>query len=271
MLLDDILDKLKDKPKVIVKTLENKKRFKSLVTKAYDKRYKTLKRRLFRLAIFSTLSVFLSNWFTFFIVEVPLARLFYEGFSLTAAVVDFAIPTALMFFLVIIIKPPKKDNIKKVLKTSLGFVYQDENWEYYQIKIKGDKLSLFQVIMSALYIYTMFLVFIGIASIFYFAELPLTSVVFDTFTIALTVFAAVSIKNRARELNVDEHTSVWDFILDIVSVPVARVGSFFTAKWKEYNIIAIFFSFIFETPFALLLNFIQGWSEYIKERRAELH
>ena len=271
MLIDDILDELKDKPKTIVKTLENKKRFKSLISKAYDKRHKTLKRRLFRLAIFSTLSVFLSNWFTFFIVEVPLARLFYEGFSFSAAVVDFAIPTALMFFLVIIIKPPKKDNLKKVLKTSLGFVYQDENWEYYQIKIKGDKPSMFQIVMSALYIYTMFLVFIGIAAVFYYANLPLTSVAFDTFTIALTVFAAVTIKNRARELNVDEHTSVWDFILDIVSVPVAKVGSFFTAKWKEYNIIAIFFSFIFETPFALLLNFIQGWSEYIKERRSELH
>jgi hypothetical protein len=96
-------------------------------------------------------------------------------------------------------------------------------------------------------------------------------VVFDTFTIALTVFAAVTIKNKSRELNVDEQSSVQDFLLDIISVPIAKVGSILAAKWKEYNVIAIFFNFVVETPFALILNFIQGWSEFIKERRSELH
>jgi hypothetical protein len=271
MLLDDVLEKLKDQPKNILKTIENKNQFKKLIANAYAKRYKTLKRRLFRLAIFSTLSVFLSNWLTFYIIEVPLAKLFYENWSLSAAVMDFLIPTILMFFLVIIIKPPKEDNIKKVINVVMGFVYNDEGWEYYQIRLKNANPSIFQVSISALYIYTMFLVFAGIGYIFYIAHLPITSVLFDTFTIALTVFAAMTIKNKARELNVDEHSSVSDFILDIISVPIAKVGSIFAAKWKEYNVIAIFFNFIIETPFALVLNFIQGWSEFIKERRSELH
>jgi hypothetical protein len=271
MLLDDVLEKIKDNPQAIKATLEDKKKFTQLVSKAYDKRYQTLKKRLLRLAIFSTLSVFLSNWFTFYLIEVPLANLFYEGFNLFTAIVDFLIPTAVMFCLVIIIRPPKKDNLKKVVSATLGFMYQDEKQEHYQIRLKEDKLSIFRIIMLAIQVLTTLLAFTGIALVFYIAKLPITSVVFDTLTIALTVFGAVVIKNKSKELNVDEHTGIQDFLLDIIAVPVAKVGSVFAKKWKEYNIVAIFFNFVIETPFTVILNFVQGWSEYIKERRAELH
>lgn len=271
LLLDDVLETLKDQPEKITQTLKDKTEFTRLVSEAYEKRNQTLKTRLLRSAIFSTLSVFLSNWFTFFVVEVPLAKLFYEGFSLTAAIVDFLIPTAIMFFLVIIIRPPKEDNFQKAISTTLGFVYQNEKQEQYQIQISQKRFSFFKMIMAIIYSLSTILSFGGIAYIFYIAKLPITSVIFDTFTIALTVFAAVAIKNKSKELSIDEHTSIQDFLLDIITVPVAKVGSVLAKKWKEYNIVSTFFNFVIETPLALILDFIQDWSEYIKEKRAELH
>lgn len=270
MLLGDILEELKDSPEEVVKTFEDKEKLKALVSAAYDKRYLTLKKRLFRLAIFSTLSVFLSNWVTFYIIEVPLANLFYEGFNLIAAAVDFLIPTVIMYLLVSIIRPPRESNAKKVIKETFGFVYQNEASAGYQIHFFRRASNLSRTILSGLYLMITILVFWGIAYIFYFAKLPFTSVIFDTFTIALTVFAAVSIANKARELSVEEHAGAKDFFLDSISVPIAQVGSFLAAKWKEYNIVAIFFTFIVETPLVFILNFVQDWSEYIKERRSEV-
>lgn len=271
VLLDDSLESLKEKPEKIKSILENNKKLKKLISSSYDKRFKSLKTRLFRLAVFSTLSVFLSNWFTFFVVEVPLAKLFYEGFNFQAAVVDFLVPTAIMFFLVVIIRPPGKENKDKVISTAMSFIYKKgEKKEHYQINVAESRSSFFKVLLISVYIWTILLVLAGIAYLFYIANLPLTSVVFDTFTIALTIFAAVVIKNKSRELNVDDQTRVQDFLLDIVAVPVAKVGSVLARKWKEYNVVAIFFNFIIETPFAFVLDFIQGWSEFIKERREEL-
>lgn len=270
-LIDDVLEKLKDEPKEIKTFFDDKKKFTQLITKSYDKRYQTLKTRLLHLAIFSSLSVFLSNWVTFYLVEIPLAKLFYEGFNLFAAIVDFLIPTAIMFFLVALIKPPKEDNIKRVISATLGFVYQDEKKENYQIRMENKRFSIFRIIMILFYVISTFSLFAGIAYIFYISGLPMTSVIFDTFTISLSVFAAVVIKNKSKELNIDEHATIQDFLLDLVTLPVAKVGSVIARKWKEYNIVAIFFNFIFETPFAVILNFIQGWSEYINEKRTELH
>lgn len=270
LLINDVLDSYKEKPKKIIKLFKNKNSLTNAITTAYNKRYKTLKRRLFRLAVFSTLSVFLSNWFTFFIVEVPLAQLFYEKFNLFAAIADFLIPTFLMFFLVVIIRPPGKRNIDKVRSTMLGVIYADEKQEQYQIKIQKRNFSVTKAFMYTVYIYSMLAVFAAIAYLFYIAQLPMTSIVFDTFTIALTVYAAVVIKTKANELSVDRHTSLVDFMMDLVSVPIAKVGSIFASKWKEYNLAAILFNFLVETPFVAILDFLQDWSEFMKERKAEL-
>jgi len=271
MLIGDVLDTHKENPQKAVAVFSDKTKLTAEITEAYNKRYLSLKSRLMRLAIFSTLSVFLSNWVTFYIVEVPLAQLFYERFNLIAAIVDFTVPTVVMFALVSIIRPPAEENVTQVLSAVNQFVYDDEKKKLYDVYIKKRKNSMFMLVVGSLYLFMMFGVLGGVGYLFYIARLPMTSVIFDTFTIALTFFAAVGIRNKSKELSVDDKTPVWEFLLDMLSVPIARIGSILAAKWKEYNIIAIVFTFLVETPMVVVFDFIENWSQYIKERRAELH
>lgn len=271
MLLGDVLDTHKENPQKVAAIFSDKIKLTAEITQAYNKRFLSLKSRLMRLAIFSTLSVFLSNWVTFYIVEIPLAKIFYEGFNLFAAIVDFVVPTAVMFALVSIIRPPAEENVTQVLSTVYQFVYDDEKKKLYDVYMKKRRNSAFMLVVGLLYLFMMFGVLGGVGYLFYIAKLPITSVIFDTFTIALTFFAAVGIRNKSKELSVDDKTPVWEFLLDMLSVPIARIGSILAAKWKEYNIIAIVFTFLVETPMVVVFDFIENWSQYIKERRAELH
>lgn len=271
MLIGDLLDTYKDKPEELQKLIGNKERFLEQITVAYDKRYFSLKSRLSRLAIFSTLSVFLSNWATFFIVEVPMASIFYEGFNWFTAVIDFVVPTAVMALLVSIIRAPNAENIKSVLTAVTQSTYSGEKMMLYDVYLKKKRNKFFTLFAISLYSFMMFGVLGGTGYIFYIAKLPITSVIFDTFTIALTFFAAVLIRNKSKELTVDDSSSIFEFIMDMLSVPIARIGSFLAAKWKEYNIIAILFTFLIETPMVVILDFIENWSQYLKDRRADLH
>jgi len=271
MLIGDVLDQYKEYPQKVTAVLSDKVRLTEAVTAAYDKRYISLKTRLFRLAIFSTLSVFLSNWVTFFIVEVPMASLFYEGFNLFTSIIDFVVPTVVMFALVSIIRPPPVENVTRVITAVYQFIYEDEKKKLYDVYLKQQRNPLFMTVVIGLYLVMMFGVLGGVGYVFYIARLPITSVVFDTFTIALTFFAAVGIRNKSKELSVDDKTPVWEFLLDMLSVPIARIGAFLSAKWKEYNIVAILFTFLIETPMVVIFDFIENWSQYLKERRAELH
>lgn len=271
MLIGDVLDAHKEQPLKLHAIFSDKTKLTAEITEAYHKRLLSLKSRLMRLAIFSTLSVFLSNWVTFYIVEIPLAKIFYEGFNLFAAIIDFVVPTAVMFALVSIIRPPAEGNVTQVLSAAYQFIYDNEKKKLYDVYLKKRTNSMFMLIVGILYLFMMFGVLGGIGYLFYIANLPITSVIFDTFTIALTFFAAVGIRNKAKELSVDDKTPVWEFLLDMLSVPIARIGSILAAKWKEYNIIAIVFTFLIETPLVVVFDFIENWSQYLKERRAELH
>ncbi|OGG04918.1 hypothetical protein A2Z33_06490 [Candidatus Gottesmanbacteria bacterium RBG_16_52_11] len=269
-LVGDILEDFKDNPAMLLRVFQDKAQFTREIEKHYDKRYSTLKKRLFRLAVFSTLSVFLSNWVTFFIIEVPLANVFAEGFNLFTAFIDFLVPTVIMFLLVTIIRPPKDENRKNVLKAVYSFVYAQAQFDYYEIHVRKPRRPLVRAVMGTAYTLITIAIFYGVAYIFWFAGLPITSVAFDTFTIALTVFAAVSIRNKAKELSVDDKASFREFFLDMISVPIAKIGSVFAAKWKEYNVVAFLFTFIIETPFAVIVDLIEQWSLFLKERRAEI-
>lgn len=270
-LLGDLLDFYQKEPDKIVPVLSNKERLKELITQFYDKRLKTLKVRLFRTAIYSSLSVFVSNWFTFFVVEVPIANLFYEGFSLTAAIIDFLLPALFMFFLVAIIKPPAGDNLEKVTEMFFKFVYQEKDKDVFEIKTRKKKRSFIHLLIVLFYIVGCIVSFGFIAWIFYIAKIPVTSVILDTIMIALNVFAALVIRNKSRELSVQEKAPFWEFFLDTLSVPVAEVGSYLANKWKEYNVVSIFFSVLVEMPFLAVVDVIENWSQFIKERKADIH
>ncbi len=122
-LLGDILDNYKKEPEKLLIVLSDKEGLKLLITKAYDNRIDTLKKRLFKLAVFSSLSVFVANWFSFFVVEIPIAHLFYQGFNPLAIAVDFFLPAAVMFLLVSLIKTPPSSNLNKVIDLTNQFVY----------------------------------------------------------------------------------------------------------------------------------------------------
>jgi hypothetical protein len=270
MLFDDVLGGLKDNPEGIKESIENRGKFQSLLTDAYNKRHSTLKTRLKNSAIFSTLSVFVSNFATFYLIEVPVAHLFYEEFNLLATIVDFILPTLVMFLLVIFIKAPKEDNIEKVMEVTDNLLYKDQEYDRYEINVEEKKLTSGRIFINIIYAISTILTLFGIGYVFYIAKLPMTSVIYDTFTITLTIYAAVIVRKESRELYVGDDRNFQDFLFDIMTVPLAKVGQLLSRKWKEYNVVAIATNFLIEIPLVTMLDFVEDWSKFIRERKSEL-
>lgn len=271
LILGDILGSFSSNPNVIVEKISPPQNLTALIKENYNQRLKTLKSRLFRAAIYSTLSIFVAGAFSLFIVEVPIARLFYGRFSPLAIIVDIALPTALMFILVAIIKPPSKSNLEKVIEEIKKVVYPQKELDIYQIKVRSKKWSILRLIIGFLYFLVSCFSIALVAWVFYLARVPTSSVILDTMNVAVIVFAAVVIKQRAKELTVEDKTSFWEFSLDILSVPIAQIGRWLSAKWKEYNIVSVFFSALIDMPFLTFIKFIEDWSTFLKEKKAEIH
>ncbi len=269
--IGDIFDNLADSPSLIEKKFPNPVEVERLATEAYNARLKTLKTRLFRSAIYSTLSIFLAGGVSLFIFEVPIAKLFLGRFSPLAMFVDLMIPTALMFVLVAIIKPPKKSNIEKVLVEVKKVIYKEYERNIYEITLRKKKRWLANVIFVLLYlaggIGSLYLVFL----VFEIANVPWTSLYIDTVNIAIVVSAAMMIRARSKELTIEEEGGFGEFIMDFFSIPLAKIGQWLSVKWREYNFVSVFFTALIDAPISSFISLIEGWRAFIKEKKSEIH
>jgi len=270
MLFDDVLESLKNNPDNMVDTVKSGDHLLPLIKECYLKRISTLKTRLKNSAIFSTFSVILTNFVTFFLIEVPVAKLFYEGFNTVATIVDFLLPALVMFLLIAFIKPPPEDNLDKVFSACADLLFEDTEYEHIELKVSESGSKLSKLLFNISYILLTILLFVSIGYLFYIAQLPMTSVVYDTFTIALTFYAALGVRKKSKELYIGESTTFKDLIFDAFTVPIARVGEYLSSKWREYNVAATFTNYLVEIPFAALLDFIDLWSNFLKERRSQI-
>ncbi len=226
-----------------------------------------------RAAFYATLSIFLTNIVSLFLVEIPFNK-WVTGyfFNFFAMGIDIVVPTLIMFLLVVTIKPPKQENLPRVVMEAMKAVYGKGKEDTYEIKTFRRKNIIFSRIISLFYL----IGFLAILAIIIWALSqvnfpPLSYVIFVIF-LSLIAFAGAKIRTRAKELQViEEKETLWHFFIDPFAVPVVQLGKWLTIKWKRYNIIAVFFSALIDMPFTTFVEFIEQWRYFLKEKKEKIH
>lgn len=269
--IGDLLEESRDDIDSLKARITQNSNLENLVRNVYDKRLSTLKSRLSRSAIYSTLSILLGGALSLFIIEVPIAKLVYGKFSLLAIIVDLLLPTIFMFFLVAIIRLPSKKNFSRVMHEIEKVIYDSRELDVYEIDLKRGKGLIsnivFGLLFSALAMGTLALMF----WVFRLAGIPWTSIYIDTLNIAVIIFAAYVIRQRAREMTVEESSNIFEFFLDMISIPIAKIGQWLSRKWQEYNIVSVFFSAVVDLPVSSLIQIFEAWRAYLKDKRSGIH
>jgi hypothetical protein len=245
-----------------------------LIKKAYNKRRATLRQRIQRAAYYSTLSALITNAFSVFLIEIPIAFWIYGAFSsspfLTISVDIFA-PTILMLFMVSTIKMPSKTNRSLVIIETMKIAYQKEKTDFYEIKSNRKKGVLTTALISFIYLATAVFSFWVIFVIFEKAKFPITSVIINITLISIISFAGLAIRKKGEELTIEtKKTSFFSFLFDILSLPIAGAGRWLSNKWKKYNAIVAFFNAMIDAPFAVFVEFLEQWRYFIKDKNEEI-
>ncbi|MCX6759516.1 MAG: hypothetical protein NT012_03060 [Candidatus Nealsonbacteria bacterium] len=271
LLLGDILIS-GENPAKIYEKISKPEDLEESIKKAYNKRSSTLKQRLFRAAVYSTLSIFLTNIAALYVLEIPLAKMTGRTFSPLTIVVDILESTFLMFLLVATIKPPSKSNLEIVLLETMKIIYKTEKTDIYEIKVPKKRGSLVKFFIALLYLIGASVSIGVIVAIFEWAKFPPTSMVINLISVALVAFAGLAIRNRGEELTVEEKKAgFFSFIFDILFLPIVGLGQWLSNKWKKYNAIAVFFSALVDLPFEIFIEFLEQWRYFLKEKKEEIH
>ncbi len=266
----DLFSKTECNMSLLAYILSDKKTLKKAIKLIYDERMQTLRGRLFRSAIYSTLSIFVSGIVSFIIFEGPVASLVGESFSFKSLLFDLGVPSFIMFVLVSLIKLPDKDNFEKLFSEITKVIYKQDEKQIYEVDLEKKIPFILNVLFVLFSIFTGSLASYVIYLLFKLGKVPWTSAYVDTVNVAMIIAAAMVIRNKAQELTVKEKGSFLNFIVEVFSVPLAEIGNWFSEKWREYNIASVFFTALVDTPFSGLISFIESWNTFLKDRSSEI-
>ena len=270
LLMGDILST--DDPAEIGRKIAEPSDLESLIKNTYSKRLSTLKARISRAAIYSTISIFITKVLSLVLIEALIERAMGEKINFLILGADILIPTVLMFLMITFIKRPSKKNLNIVIMETMKIAYKkDVPHDVYEIKMKRKKGAVISAILALMYVLSTFITFYAIYWVLNFFHFPITSICIDVVFIAVILFAGTAVSKRAQELTMeDEKEGFLGFISDVLFLPMQGLGRWISNTWKQYNAFAAFFNALIDMPFSAFVEFIERWRNFIKERKEEI-
>ncbi len=242
-----------------------------LIKESYSKRLSTLKSRITRAAVYSTVSIFATKVLSLLLLEVIIDQAIGEGINWIILSADVLIPTLLMFIIIKSVKKPSKKNLNLVIMEIMKIAYKKDSEDTYEIKMRRKRSPMLKALLSLLYTISAFITFGAIYFVLSYFKFPITSIIIDIIFIALILFAGTAISKRAQELTMeDEKEGFLSFLGDIFFLPMQGLGKWISTKWKKYNAIAAFFNALIDMPFSVFIEFLEWWRYFIKERKEEI-
>ncbi len=273
LLMGDILSEMEESLNTasIEKEIAEPSILENFIKKAYLKRLSTLKSRISRAAVYSTISIFITKVLSLVLLEVLIEKAIGSKVDMAVLGADVLIPTLLMFLIVANVKKPSKKNLNIVTMEVMKIAYKKEVPDIYEIKMSRKKGLTIKVVLSMVYVLSAFVTFGAISWILHYFGFPIPSIAIDIIFIALILFAGTAVAKRAQELTMEEDKeSFFSFISDIFFLPIQGLGRWLSNKWKRYNFITSFFNALIDMPFSAFVEFIEKWRYFIKERKEDI-
>ncbi len=255
----------------VAKEIAEPSALETLIKNVYTKRSATLKTRIHRAAIYSTVSIFVTKVLSLLLLEVLIERAMGSEINTGILIADILIPTFLMFMIVISIRRPSKKNLNLVTMETMKIAYKKDSADTYEIKMSKKKGASVKIFLSLIYTISAFITFGAIYYVLNYFKFPITSIFIDVIFIAVILFAGTAVSKRAQELTMeDEKEGFLSFLADIFFLPVQGLGRWISNKWKRYNALAALFNALIDMPFSVFVEFLEKWRYFIKDKKEEI-
>ncbi len=248
--------------------LKNEEEFNKLTDNVYSKWWERASSKVAKTTIKSITFIFLTKMVLAFVLEIPYDLLVIGQLNIIPLVLNLTFPPMYMFLSTFNISVPGKENLK-IIRTWLKKMLSGEELNYQLRLRKASSLKTF--VFSLVYALTFIISF----GVLVFALLNLkfniiSGILFFTFFSTVSFFA-YRISQTANELSmIKKGGGFLELIGDFFSIPFIRLGRFLSSNFRRLNIFLFILDFIIETPFKTLLQFLEEWVRYAKEKKEDI-
>ncbi len=254
-----------------VESLEDETKITNTIKETCEDNYHHLKSKLVGSIIRVIIYLFFTKTILAFIIEIPYDLFFLGKIHYTSLLINICFHPLLMFFVAMTIKVPGNNNTQTIINEVKKIIYGEERKIAFKEKKLLKKGSSAFMAMNIIY-GIMFLVTFGIlVYLLYLLDFTLMSGLLFLFFLTLVSFFGFRLRNIANQfLVLQRKENLRNFIIDFFSLPIVRVGRALSTNFSKVNIFLYFFDFIIETPFKMLVEFLEQAMSFIKEKRDEI-
>ena len=164
---------------------------------------------------------------------------------------------------------PGQDNTDKIIAGIKQIAFLGQN-DKQPITLRSDRKRRLAVSGTFNFIYAAaFLVSIYfIIRVLELMGFNWVSMIIFLFFLAFVSFFSIIVTRGVKDLMIVERKeNIVTFLIDLFYMPIILVGRWLSNNMSRVNIFIFIFDFIIEAPFKVLVDVVEDWTKYVRERR----
>lgn len=262
----------KDPVKSYAELTSDEGKFVKSIRKTCEAKYKKESSRLWRKAVRSIIYIFFTKSIFVLLIEIPAIKLFNEPLNLFALGINIAFPAALLFLIVLTSRNPNDRNTDKIVSgvKEIALVGMERE-QPILIKMPNKRRGFSNFVFNTLYISAFFISSYLIIKALAFINFNWVSMTIFMFFLAFVSFFSIVVTKDVKNLIiVKKKESLLGFIGDIFYMPIIAVGKWLSEKASKLNFFIFIFDFIIEAPLKVLVEVVEDWTKYVRERKENM-
>ncbi len=236
-----------------------------------EKNYQKIKGKLIRSIFRIIIYILLTKTVLAFVLELPYDYFILQTVNWRALIINVVFHPSLMFFIAMTISVPSKKNTKIILKEIEKIIYGGERKIVFKPKKIMRRNSVGFIIFNAIYLILFAVSFGLVIAVLRMLQFNLVSGVLFVFFLTVVSFFGFHLRNFANQLSVlPRKDNLFNFVVSSFTLPIIRVGRFFSNNFSKINIFLFILDFLIETPFKMLVEFLEKTVSFIREKREEI-
>lgn len=257
---ETIRDIIGDEPK-----LENK------ITEICNKNYKKIRGKLvgsiFRVIIY----IFFTKTILAFLLELPYDKFIVGHINWNALTINIVFHPLLMAAIALAIRVPGTKNTKMIIDEVKKITYGEERKLVYKPRKVMRRGSFSYIFFNAIYLIMFAISFGFVTWVLHRINFNIFSGALFIFFLTLVSFFGFRLRTFANQyLVLPRKENLWNFLVDFFTLPIIRVGRFFSSNFSKINIFLYILDFAIETPFKMLIELLEKALSFLGEKREEI-
>lgn len=236
-------------------------------------KYAQTRNRLTGLAIKAIIYIFVTKMIFALIIEGPVSQYIYHDVNITALIINSLFPPFLMFLIVAFTRLPNEQNTRRIYDRLVDVVDADKSFETtvsFVARKARQRRPVLVFFFTIFYLLTFIITFSLLHELLNLIQFNMISQLVFFFFVSLVAFFGYRVVQVAKQYKLREKDTFFRPFIDFFFMPFLSVGKFFSANLARINIFGFLFDFFIEAPFKIIIEVIEEWITFVRNKREEI-